>query len=282
MHRSATSRGVRRGSICSKIRDCPDCACDGSQCTPAIADSPWSRAVESRQRKYLSANLERADPRVGEADPQCDVADVAQGGKVHMEAHMESHRSERLPSWSRALVVGFLSMWVVACAGTGGGPPGRPGGNAACEAGSAVARAAAAAPEAISPPGTCEQSCAQRFLSCTQCDRSLPGGCLTLQQCTDGRNGCLAACNCRPMTCADLGQQCGAATDGCGTQLDCGGCSGGLMCVAGRCLTTTQCRQRCDDLLEACAECDRSSRPDCLSGRACLSLNRACVRACGG
>ncbi|HEX7666202.1 MAG TPA: hypothetical protein VF407_16860, partial [Polyangiaceae bacterium] len=35
---------------------------------------------------------------------------------------------------------------------------------------------------------------------------------------------------CKPLTCTDLGAKCGLAGDGCGNQLDCGTCPGGMVC----------------------------------------------------
>ncbi len=42
-------------------------------------------------------------------------------------------------------------------------------------------------------------------------------------------------CVCTPRTCMDMGFECGAPDDGCGTPLDCGFCMGGSVCVMGRC-----------------------------------------------
>jgi hypothetical protein len=42
------------------------------------------------------------------------------------------------------------------------------------------------------------------------------------------------ACVCSAATCEDIGAECGAPDDGCGTMLDCGTCASG-MCLAGRC-----------------------------------------------
>ncbi len=42
-------------------------------------------------------------------------------------------------------------------------------------------------------------------------------------------------CVCEPRTCSDLGAECGAPDDGCGSPLDCGSCSGGAVCLMGSC-----------------------------------------------
>ena len=42
--------------------------------------------------------------------------------------------------------------------------------------------------------------------------------------------------SCTPATCQSLGNQCGAASDGCGGTLNCGGCGGGQMCSSGLCV----------------------------------------------
>ncbi len=164
----------------------------------------------------------------------------------------------------------------------------------------------------------CGAVCEQRYLSCMDCDRSQPGGCLTPTQCADGRRGCKAACQCKPKTCAELGQQCGPANDGCGHTLDCGGCSGGSTCSGGRCVPScvpkrtcsggAQCGTQddgCGDTLtcgtcpaglvcngnrcvSACkAICQQQyllcldcEGPDCPLPRECVGRRRACEAAC--
>lgn len=42
-------------------------------------------------------------------------------------------------------------------------------------------------------------------------------------------------CVCTPRTCTELGFMCGAPDDGCGSPLDCGSCTGGGVCMTGRC-----------------------------------------------
>jgi hypothetical protein len=65
---------------------------------------------------------------------------------------------------------------------------------------------------------------------------------------------------CKPKSCGDQGLACGAATDLCGTPLDCGPClgSGSLQCVSGACV------------------CVPSDCPFCAGTRCCKSL-----AACG-
>ena len=45
----------------------------------------------------------------------------------------------------------------------------------------------------------------------------------------------LAAQTCTPMTCAQLGTQCGNISNGCGGTLLCGTCLAGMSCSAGKC-----------------------------------------------
>lgn len=40
---------------------------------------------------------------------------------------------------------------------------------------------------------------------------------------------------CQPVTCAALGAECGTQSDGCGADLQCGDCAGGLVCSNGQC-----------------------------------------------
>jgi hypothetical protein len=43
-------------------------------------------------------------------------------------------------------------------------------------------------------------------------------------------------CGCTPLVCGALGApQCGAASDGCGGTIDCGGCASGAACVGNHC-----------------------------------------------
>lgn len=42
-------------------------------------------------------------------------------------------------------------------------------------------------------------------------------------------------CVCEPRTCEDVGAECGAPDDGCGTPLDCGSCMGDAVCIMGAC-----------------------------------------------
>ena len=43
-------------------------------------------------------------------------------------------------------------------------------------------------------------------------------------------SGCSNADDCQPQTCTDLGAQCGTIDDGCGGELDCGGCANNVSC----------------------------------------------------
>src|SRR5207248_1456961 len=55
------------------------------------------------------------------------------------------------------------------------------------------------------------------------------GSCAAGQSCTAHK----CAANCTPKTCAQLGAQCGSASDGCGGTLACGSCPSGESCGAG-------------------------------------------------
>jgi hypothetical protein len=63
---------------------------------------------------------------------------------------------------------------------------------------------------------------------CTEAGESC-GGAGVPNQCGAGTGGC------NPLTCSDQGIQCGAAGDGCGGLLDCGGCETGYTCERGAC-----------------------------------------------
>lgn len=56
-------------------------------------------------------------------------------------------------------------------------------------------------------------------------------------------------CVCAPRTCDDIGYQCGAPDDGCGTPLDCGACDGDGVCMDGLCSCPKDEREPNDSLL---------------------------------
>jgi hypothetical protein len=64
---------------------------------------------------------------------------------------------------------------------------------------------------------------------CTQPGESC-GGAGVPNQCGTGTGGCT------PITCDSQGVQCGAASNGCGGVLDCGGCEQGSSCERGKCV----------------------------------------------
>lgn len=57
-------------------------------------------------------------------------------------------------------------------------------------------------------------------------------------------------CVCTPRTCTELGFMCGAPDDGCGSPLDCGSCTGGGVCMTGRCSCPPDAREPNDSRLE--------------------------------
>lgn len=58
-------------------------------------------------------------------------------------------------------------------------------------------------------------------------------------------------CVCTPRTCTELGFMCGAPDDGCGSPLDCGSCTGGGVCMTGRCSCPLDEREPNDSRLSA-------------------------------
>jgi hypothetical protein len=76
----------------------------------------------------------------------------------------------------------------------------------------------------------CEAICVHQWEACRDCEGP---GCVEKIKCLPQLNNCKATL--KPKTCAELGQQCGPANDGCGRPLDCGGCSAGSTCSGGRC-----------------------------------------------
>jgi hypothetical protein len=124
----------------------------------------------------------------------------------------------------------------------------------------------------------CVQYCRYEYSLCMNCDRSRPG-CPLPSQCATGQQSCLAGCNCKPKTCADLGVQCGSPDDTCGHPLDCGRCPSGSTCSGGRCTRESACLQSCDQQYLDCMNCDRSM-PGCPTPSACASTRNACRAAC--
>ena len=58
---------------------------------------------------------------------------------------------------------------------------------------------------------------------------------------------------CAPLTCAQITGVCGAVPDGCGGQITCPTCSGGLTCCAAVCVNITNDPQNCGGCGIACA-----------------------------
>jgi hypothetical protein len=121
--------------------------------------------------------------------------------------------------------------------------------------------------------GDCPTSCDdgnacttnQRFGSPDQCNVS----CSTtrIQTCQSGDGCCPAGCsfdvdsdcNCTPSTCQQLGVECGAADNGCGMPVDCGGCPGGKVCAAGVCEPDTGGNGQIGDSCMSATDCQDST-----------------------
>jgi hypothetical protein len=92
--------------------------------------------------------------------------------------------------------------------------------------------------------GTCAQKC-PNGLSCNvgaDCSSSV----------------CFQSKCCGPKTCSTVGAECGLATDGCGTSLNCGTCASPLVCNSGKCA------------------CSATSCPLCLGVPCCQPGKNAC------
>jgi hypothetical protein len=87
----------------------------------------------------------------------------------------------------------------------------------------------------------CEAICVHQWEACRDCEGP---GCPLKSTCLPQLNNCKATL--KPKTCAELGQQCGPANDGCGHPLDCGGCSGNSSCSGGRCVPFCVPKTSCD------------------------------------
>jgi hypothetical protein len=84
---------------------------------------------------------------------------------------------------------------------------------------------------------------------------------------------------CIPMTCADLGYNCGQANDGCNHLIDCGGCdaAAGYICIGGTCRLEPLCTPDCAGKQCGSDGCgDNSNCGTCSSGKICTSDNQ-CV-----
>ncbi|MEN9796769.1 MAG: hypothetical protein RL653_465 [Pseudomonadota bacterium] len=144
---------------------------------------------------------------------------------------------------------------------------------------------AANSPElALSLLGRSERACPAGLTQCgsacvdLQAENTNCGACGT--GCTFPDRCVLGACQCIKRTCAEVGP-CGTASDGCGGTLDCGACSGQLICRSNQCVpptcsdgeknqgeTGTDCGGPCTPcgLGGGCA-----TRADCSAGLVCSS-----------
>lgn len=102
----------------------------------------------------------------------------------------------------------------------------------------------------VGSAATCSAQCSTSpVTACQSGDGCCPSGC-SFSNDTD--------CNCQPSTCAQLGVECGTTGDGCGSTLDCGGCTNG-MCSNNVCIEN-------DSTGDSC-----TSDGQCGSGGACLT-----------
>jgi len=88
---------------------------------------------------------------------------------------------------------------------------------------------------------------------------------------------------CTPKTCDDLSIECGATDDGCGTNLDCGGCDASEACIDGLCEATCI-PKTCDELQWDCGSKDDGCGTDldcgtCANGT-CNTTNGKCEANC--
>jgi len=107
-----------------------------------------------------------------------------------------------------------------------------------------------------------------------------------LKNCLVALHQCLAACDCKPQTCASLGLACGAASDGCGHTLACGGCASGSVCSSGQCVCVplTDCNGQCGNLPDGCGgvlHCGSCSCTPKCAGKRC-GAGDGCGHTCFG
>jgi hypothetical protein len=89
---------------------------------------------------------------------------------------------------------------------------------------------------------------------------------------------------CIPMTCADLGYECGQANDGCKQLIDCGGCdtAAGYICIGGACKSKISCTPDCAGKQCGSDGCgDNSNCGTCGSNQEC-DANGQCIAITSG
>ncbi len=142
------------------------------------------------------------------------------------------------------------------------------------------------------PSGDCVPDCAGRCCGLDGCGGNCPDTCGDTQQVCD-EDSCLCTGSCVPLTCADLGRQCGDWSDGCDGLAECGACPASQVCgedglcqpecvpdCAGRCCGSDGCGGVCSD---TCADtqqvCDQGS---CACAGVCTPLTCADLgKECG-
>jgi hypothetical protein len=112
---------------------------------------------------------------------------------------------------------------------------GRPdGGTVSCPTGQHACGTGCIADLANDPTNGCRLGCGEACVAPTMGTPSCTAGGTCDFTCPSPFRRMGDGCVCMPMTCTDLGFECGSPDDGCGTPLDCGGCGAGT-CVMGRC-----------------------------------------------
>jgi hypothetical protein len=155
--------------------------------------------------------------------------------------------------------------------------------------------------------GPCQAATASIELPCNGCDDDLDGVeighvgaaelCNGMDDNCDGRldegprlvegEVCQisAACTCQPTTCAALGKNCGAVSDGCGGALNCGNCMSPQTCGGGGVSNVCGCQPL--PQWQACQGKTCGTAPDgcggtvtcgtCMSGQVCLPTQNCCT-----
>jgi hypothetical protein len=94
--------------------------------------------------------------------------------------------------------------------------------------------------------------------SAIDCGGTCPSKCSNGATCNAGTDctsgSCYQGLCCQPQTCTGLGRQCGTVSNGCGVNLDCGGCSNSLTCQSGQCQCSSGSCPGCPILYSKCCK----------------------------